>query len=103
MAEELAAELTANEMTLPHPYAPACCCGAPWRVRVFLPRPDASDRAPDGEEAGELIDILLCEHHYRESAARLAEIGAIAIGNDGQEVGCAPAAAPSLAAERLHA
>lgn len=55
----------------------SCCCPAPPRVRVFLPSTGAAS-GPDG-----VIDILLCAHHYRASAERLKEIGAVSLGTDG--------------------
>jgi hypothetical protein len=46
----------------------ACCCPArPVAVAVFPPQ--AGRSRP--------VDLLLCGHHYRESRATLAELGAI--------------------------
>jgi len=48
----------------------SCCCAGPARVRVILPVP--------GPDNG-MVDILLCNHHYRISAMRLTELGALCI------------------------
>jgi hypothetical protein len=44
---------------------------------VLVPAPGGND------EPGGLVDLLLCDHHYRASAARLVEVGVVAVGNDG--------------------
>jgi len=48
----------------------SCCCAAPPRVRVILPIPG---------RAGQMVDILLCLHHYRLSRTRLTELDALCI------------------------
>jgi hypothetical protein len=54
----------------------ACCCPALAQVIVLIPAPTVAH--PDRR-----VEILLCSHHYRVSAARLADIGAVATRADG--------------------
>ena len=70
-----------------------CCCPARPVVRILIP-PAPGRRHP--------VDLLLCGHHYRESRAALAAVGAVVLdetgaivqpGATGTETGCpAPAA-----------
>jgi hypothetical protein len=46
----------------------ACCCSAPPAVRVVFVH---------ASPAVHSVDLLMCGHHYRQSAAKLADIGAM--------------------------
>ncbi len=67
--------------------ARSCCCVAPAEKRVLLSVPDDPDR---------LIDLLLCGHHYRQHAQRLAMLNACILDADERAVR-RPSAAVSAA------
>ena len=59
------------------PLAPgerACCCPARPAVRVILPSTSQRDHA---------VDLLFCDHHYRQSRTALAAAGALTFDAEG--------------------
>lgn len=63
---------------LRRPFAPgerACCCSALPAVRVVLRPEEGRDHS---------VDLLMCGHHYRRSAATLADRGAAIFDSTGK-------------------
>lgn len=57
------------------PAGRACCCSASPLVRAVYVTSSPTAHS---------IDLLLCSHHYRRCAAKLATIGAMVFGADGR-------------------
>jgi len=55
----------------------SCCCSAPPAFTVVVSR-----RLPKPHS----VDLLMCGHHYRQSRAALAELGALVFAGDGHLV-----------------